>query len=521
MSSPFRLSKVPARRQRYRPIHSINFRNLARDPYVVAVTGVLVAAAALRFSTLSLQSYYTDEATTVWLLQQSPIDMVHGIARTQSSPPLYFGVARVWSGLFGTSEVGLRSLSALLGTATVLVAYLAGARLLSRRAGLVVAALTAVSPFMVWYSQEARNYALFTFLATLSIYLYACLRGNTSPALVVAWAAVCEAAIWTHHFAVYLVATEALLLLLFVPRARRAIAAASVAITLAAVPVAALAIHQAGALDWLAQESPLRDRVFGAGQQFLAGHYQLPHPRLVAALLAVVIVLLLAGARSRAITSGLAAVAVFGAALFTLPLVAAALGKDYWLPRNVMPAWICAAMIVAVAVTTARPRWLTWLLATALVLLSLVPTLETFARPEFQRANWRGLARCLGAPRSDRVVVLPSEAAALALGLYRPGMPRLGNQAKLVDEVDVISPANFNFRVPAQFASARASCGATLIPFNRYRAQKEIPVSTLDFLRPSRSSDAQVRIDPLSAEMESGGTQRSPTASASFRGSSG
>ena len=486
-------------------LHSINFRDLARDPYVVAVTGVLVAAAALRFSTLSLQSYYTDEATTVWLVQQSPVDMVHGIARTQSAAPLYFGVARVWSGLFGTSEVGLRSLSALLGTATVLVAYLAGARLLSRRAGLVVAALTAVSPFMVWYSQEARSYALFTFLATLSIYLYACLRGDTRPALVVAWAAVCEAAIWTHYFAVYLVATEALLLLLFVPRARRAIAAALVAITLAAVPVAALAIHQAGALDWLAQ-IPLRERISEAGQQFLAGHYQLTHARLVAALLAVVVVLLLAGARSRAITPGLAAVAVFGAGLVTLPLVAAVLGKDYWLTRNVMPAWICAAMIVAAAVATARPRWLTWLLAAALVLLSLVPTLETFSRPEFQRANWRGLARCLGAPRSDRVVVLPSEAASLALGFYRPGMPRLGNQAKLVDEVDVISPANFKFRIPAQFASARAACGATLIPFNRYRAQREIPVSVVDLLAPSGVSDAQVRIDQPSSESGSEGT---------------
>ena len=139
-------------------------------------------------------------------------------------------------------------------------------------------------------------------------------------------------------------------------------------------------------------------------------------------------------------------------------------------------------MIVAVAVTTARPRWLTWLLATALVLLSPVPTLETFARPEFQRANWRGLARCLGAPRSDRVVVLPLEAAALAaLGLYPPGMPRLGNQAKLVDEVDVISPANFNFRVPAQFASARhhaerrASCSIGTERRKRSPFRRSIP----------------------------------------------
>ena len=451
MSSPFRLSKVPAGRQRYRPIHSINFRNLARDPYVVAVTGVLVAAAALRFSTLSLQSYYTDEATTVWLLQQSPVDMVHGIARTQSSPPLYFGVARVWSGLFGTSEVGLRSLSALLGTATVLVAYLAGARLLSRRAGLVVAALTAVSPFMVWYSQEARNYALFTFLATLSIYLYACLRGNTSPALVVAWAAVCEAAIWTHHFAVYLVATEALLLLLFVPRARRAIAAASVAITLAAVPVAALAIHQAGALDWLPQE--MRCVIASSAPDSSSSRATTSFRIHVSWLrCSPSRSSLLAGARSRAITSGLAAVAVFGAALFTLPLVAAALGgKDYWLPRNVMPARICAAMIVAVAVTTARPRWLTWLLATRSLLCFL-----SYPRWRPSRAlsssGPTGVGSRAASARRASILWWTSHGrrARCALRPLPTRYARLGNQGSSQTGEQTV-PANFNFRVPAQF----------------------------------------------------------------------
>ena len=152
---------------------------------------------------------------------------------------------RVWSRLFGTGEAGLRSLSALFGIATVFVAYLAGARLFSRAAGLVVAALTAVSPFMVWYSQEARSYALFMLLAALSIYFYACLRDDARPAVVVAWGAVCAAAIWTHYFAIYVVAMEALLLIVLVPRVRRAVAAALLAVVVVSVPVAALAIHQA------------------------------------------------------------------------------------------------------------------------------------------------------------------------------------------------------------------------------------------------------------------------------------
>jgi mannosyltransferase len=473
-------------------VRRINLGRAARDPFLIGVTGLVVVAAALRFSTLDLQSYSSDEGFTVWLVRQSPVEMVRGIARTESTPPLYYCVAWVWSRLFGTGEAGLRSLSAMVGTATVLVAYLAAARMLSRPAGLVVAALAAVSPFMVWYSQWARSYALFMLLATLSIYLYALLRGNPRPAHVVAWAVVCEASIWTHYFAGYLVATEALLLVLFVPRARRAVAAASLAIALAAVPVAALAVHQqrSGNSAWIAR-MPLPGRISGAAEEFVFGQYQLAHERFALALLVVVVVLLLAGSRSRAITPGLAEVALFGTGMVALPLVAAALGKDYWLAKNVMPAWICAAMILALGVVMVRPRWLKWLLAAALVSLSFVPTLRIFESPEFQIRNWRALARCLGAQRRGRVVVIPF-GEALVLNLYRPGTRRLGDQAKLVDEVDVVDRSPVN--LPVQFASAGTACQTTFIPVSRFTAQKLIPVSALDLLAPSSTSH-EVRMD--------------------------
>ena len=62
------------------------------------------------------------------------------------------------------TEYGLRSLSALAGVATVPVAYLIGAELRGRRAGLMAAALVAVNPMLLWYSQEARAYALLVLL---------------------------------------------------------------------------------------------------------------------------------------------------------------------------------------------------------------------------------------------------------------------------------------------------------------------------------------------------------------------
>jgi mannosyltransferase len=477
-------------------------KRAAHDPFVVGITVLTVVAAVLRFWTLGLQSYYTDEAYTVSLVQQAPIEMLHGIARTESTPPLYYVAAWIWSRAFGTGEAGLRSLSALAGTATVVVAYFAGARLLSRAVGLIVAALAAVSPLLIWYSQEARSYAFFTFFATLSLYLYARLRTGARPAVVVAWALVCEAAIWTHYFAIYVVATEAVLLLLLVPRLRRVVVAALLAMAVASVPVAVLAVHQQrrGHTDWIGR-LPLEDRLRGAAKTFVAGHYDLAHARVVIALLAAGVVALLARAwwRRRKLDVGVVEAALFMAGLLLLPLVPAALGNDYWLTRNVMPAWVGAALVVSAAVACVR-RWLATALTLALVSLSLVPTILTFERPELQRADWRGVARCLGARRPHRAVVVRSDAAALVLfGIYRPGTHRLGAKRRPVNEVDVVDRPPVNLRVPTGFADAGTVC-RTNVAVRRFVAERPIPIAASDVLAAPRAHDAEVFV----AEEETG-----------------
>jgi len=53
---------------------------------------------------------------------------------------------------------------------TVFAVYLLGKELFGWRAGLIASVLTAVSPYMVWYSQEARNYSLLMLLTTLQMY---------------------------------------------------------------------------------------------------------------------------------------------------------------------------------------------------------------------------------------------------------------------------------------------------------------------------------------------------------------
>ena len=120
-------------------------RSAGRDA-LVAVAALTLLAAALRFSTLGLQSYWYNEAATALLTKLSLGDMLDRIPRMEGNPPLYYVLAWAWAMAFGTGEVGLRSLSAVCGTAMVPAAYVAGARLANARAGVALACLPTITP---------------------------------------------------------------------------------------------------------------------------------------------------------------------------------------------------------------------------------------------------------------------------------------------------------------------------------------------------------------------------------------
>src|SRR6266540_2717307 len=127
--------------------------------WLYALAGITIVGAIVRFATLGVQSYDHDEAVTAArVLHPSLFDTLSVVAHGERSPPLYYILAWGWSRVFGTGEVGLRSLSALIGTLTVPLAYLAAKELINRRTvGLLAAALVALNPYLVWYSQEARS----------------------------------------------------------------------------------------------------------------------------------------------------------------------------------------------------------------------------------------------------------------------------------------------------------------------------------------------------------------------------
>ena len=147
-----------------------------KDNQIVFLLGILAFGLFLRFFMLSNQSLWFDEGVTLKLSNNLNLfdNITHFLALTKGDrfQPLYYWLMPYWRFLFGDSEFALRSLSALLGSATVILLSLTALRLYGKTYALWVALIATFSAFGVFYSQDARPYALLIFIATLQLYFF-------------------------------------------------------------------------------------------------------------------------------------------------------------------------------------------------------------------------------------------------------------------------------------------------------------------------------------------------------------
>lgn len=386
-------------------------RNRSRAFWIVV--GLTLLGAVLRFATLGLQAYHHDEIVTASrILRVGFGHAMDAVGFSESAPPLYYALAWFWTQVTGTGEWGLRSLSALAGVATIPVAYFIGRELRGRRAGLLGAALVAVNPMLLWYSQEARAYALLGLFCALSLlYCVRALQGEERRDLTL-WGVFSALALATHYFAVFPLAAEVLLLL---RRRGRAALSGLWILALAALALAPLAYHQMsyGHAEWIGKFS-LGHRLGETAITFVVGEtgdiigrVEQPEPALIplALVLAAFALLALRGSRDER-RAGFVPLAVGATALgIPLFLAIASTSKDYVLARNLLPALVPLLVAVAVALTVGRARRLGTVAAAVLLAYSFAFCVWASVEPDLQRPDWEAVADRLGEPEGPRATV--------------------------------------------------------------------------------------------------------------------
>ena len=410
-----------------------------RPRQAILVAGLTLLAALLRLPTLDVQSFWLDEAVTVEVLRGDFGHVLDGVWETESTPPLYYVLAWVWSQAFGLGEVGLRSLSAVLGTATVPVAWAIGRRLAGERAAAIGALLVAVNPLLVWYSQEARAYALLVFLTTLSFLLFLRALDQPSRGRLVAWGCVGALALATHYFAFFVLLAE----LLLYARARgvRSLIPATAPMALAGLALAPLVLHQAGEerASFISGQ-PFGTRLLQVPKQLLIG-YSSPGQLatgIACGLLFLAGVWLVVRRGSEGERSKARLAAIVGGAVIAIPLVLALLGLDYLITRNLIAAAVPLLLVAAIGFASPRAGRLGITAAVALAVVCVGVYAGQEASGAYQRDNWRGAVEALRKEGGPRAVIVSSPSAPPAARVYLPrpvGPPAEGIMLREIDLV--------------------------------------------------------------------------------------
>ncbi len=168
------------------------------------------------------QPFLGDEISSLYIIRGNDLPgTVSAIASDKEiSPPLYFVLGWLFSKLGSAPEL-IRVPSLIAGTLSIPLVYLVGARVVSRSAGLVAAAVMALMPFMIFYSGDGRTYgvAIALLLGSTLAMMAGVRTGRTR--WWVAYGALTALAMYTHYTAAFVLGAQLLWLFWAHPDARK------------------------------------------------------------------------------------------------------------------------------------------------------------------------------------------------------------------------------------------------------------------------------------------------------------
>jgi hypothetical protein len=191
--------------RRIADVGSLILRHAVPAAVTVVAIGVL-----LRFLTTS--ALWLDEALSV-NIAKLPLRQIPGALRHDGAPPLYYVLLHLWMGLFGRSDIAVRTMSSVISVAALPFAYMAGKRLAGRAGAWASLVLLASSPFAIGYATAARMYSLMILLSLLGLLAVARALEDPTRRRLGAVAVLTALVMYTHYWGLYLVAVTGLWLL--------------------------------------------------------------------------------------------------------------------------------------------------------------------------------------------------------------------------------------------------------------------------------------------------------------------
>jgi mannosyltransferase len=188
---------------------SMNFFNkLLKNKETIFLLSILLLNAILKALYLDANPIDMDEPFSIFHAQMGVSDIVHAL-KNGNNPPLYEICLHFWIKVFGISSFSVRLPSLLFSVITVLFVYLVAKRFFNIQVAVLSTLLITFSSYHLFFAHEARVYALFALLTTISFYLFYLIvdkKANISTYIFLFLTYVCV--VYSHYFGIVVIGLQ-------------------------------------------------------------------------------------------------------------------------------------------------------------------------------------------------------------------------------------------------------------------------------------------------------------------------
>ncbi|MCX6728355.1 MAG: glycosyltransferase family 39 protein [Candidatus Saccharibacteria bacterium] len=168
------------------------------DWWIVAAG--LIVFAALSLVTITHSSFWFDEAFGAYMIHYNFLDIARYTA-TDVHPPMFYWLLKIWSMVFGNTELGLRSMSVFFGGIAIVFGYLLTNKLFNKTAARISLIFMVLAPMFIRYSQEARMYMLVAAIALAATYTLTIAMESKKKLPWVIYGILISLGMWVHYYA--------------------------------------------------------------------------------------------------------------------------------------------------------------------------------------------------------------------------------------------------------------------------------------------------------------------------------
>ncbi len=160
------------------------------------------------------RGFWGDEAWTS-LISQLPYRQMLKTTAADFHPPGYYTIVEAVYKFLPPTEIITRSISIVFYLLTLFMVYKLASYILGRKFGALTAAVVATNPIFFTYAFEARNYTMFAFCATASIFFLIELSKKFTISRFLAFIFFTTLGVYTHYYMFFTLGAQGLYLLLF------------------------------------------------------------------------------------------------------------------------------------------------------------------------------------------------------------------------------------------------------------------------------------------------------------------